>query len=140
MNWSVYIALIRSSRSTRNMPVTDGLSGCQNRSRRRSSVEGITGDQSTPGRATRLGRSWPCAVVDEARREEALDLALEVALGSVRRLLDDPPRLALHDLAQLLGVLGELRVAEQAADGALAAGDPLGELAGGREQRVDLGQ
>ena len=40
----------------------------------------------------------------------------------------------LDDLGEILGVLGELRVLDQAADGALAVSDPIGER-GGRARR-----
>src|SRR5689334_25307085 len=57
---------------------------------------------------------------------------------SVGRALHDLPRLALHDLAEVLGVLGELGVAHQPEQRALAVGDALAELAGGGDERVEL--
>src|SRR4051812_6781801 len=58
--------------------------------------------------------------------------------GSLRRTVEDLPGRALQDLAQLLGVLGELGVAHQLEERAISALDLLLELGDLREQRIDL--
>ena len=55
-------------------------------------------------------------------------------------VVEDLPRLALDDLAQLLGVLGELGVAQDAQQRALAARDPVGDRADLGEHGVDPGE